>query len=144
MGAKRVPWFGDWRRLASRKIHEFPRRNAKTRWDEPAGQFALSHLAVACLVEAGGIEPPSRDISMTASTCVVDCLSLTRADAYRQGFRAGQPGANLISCVPGAAGDGPELRLAVGRLRRTSSARAALFRLPLRDLHLQLSFLVSF
>lgn len=36
------------------------------------------------LVEAAGIEPASRDISMQASTCVVDCLifdPLTRADA---------------------------------------------------------------
>jgi len=31
---------------------EFPRRNAKTRWDEPAGLFASSHLAVAVLVVA--------------------------------------------------------------------------------------------
>jgi|LakMenEpi03Aug12_release.lakeMendotaPanAssembly.Ray.scaffolds.fasta_scaffold39250_4 hypothetical protein len=37
MGVKRVPWFGDERSLASRKSPEFPGRNAKTRWDEPAG-----------------------------------------------------------------------------------------------------------
>jgi eukaryotic-like serine/threonine-protein kinase len=36
------------------------------------------------------------------------------------------------------------LRLTVGRLRRTPSVRTTLFRLPLLDLHLQLSFLVSF
>jgi hypothetical protein len=38
-----------------RKSPEFPCRNAKTRWGEPAGQFASSHLAAAQLVEAAGI-----------------------------------------------------------------------------------------
>ena len=33
-------------------------------------------------MEAGGIEPPSRDISMKASTCVVNCLVLTDRNAY--------------------------------------------------------------
>jgi hypothetical protein len=44
-------------------------------------------------MEAGGIEPPSRDISMKASTCVADCLVLTANDAYRQGFASSQRGA---------------------------------------------------
>ena len=35
-------------------------------------------------VEAAGIEPASRDIFMKASTCVVDCLILARADSNRQ------------------------------------------------------------
>jgi hypothetical protein len=52
------------------KSPEFPRKNAKTRWGGPAGQFASSHLAVALLVEAPGIEPGSRDVSTVASTCV--------------------------------------------------------------------------
>ena len=50
-------------------------KNAKTRWGEPAGRFAWSRLAVAVLVEAAGIEPASRGVSATASTCVVDSLN---------------------------------------------------------------------
>ena len=100
-------------------------KNAKTRWGEPAGRFAWSRLAVAVLVEAGGIEPPSRDISMRTSTCVVDGLVLTCRSAYRRSSTAGQPGAFLILYVPGAVEDDPELRLVVGRLRRTSSTRVA-------------------
>jgi hypothetical protein len=45
-GVKRVPWFGDERSLATRKSPEFPGRNAKTRWDEPAGLERDGHLAV--------------------------------------------------------------------------------------------------
>ena len=71
MGVEHVPRFRRHRNSPTRKSPEFPRRNAKTRWGEPAGHFASSHLAVAVLVEAAGIEPASRDISMQASTCVV-------------------------------------------------------------------------
>ena len=35
-------------------------------------------------MEAGGFEPPSRDISGQASTCIVVCLYLARASAKRQ------------------------------------------------------------
>ena len=35
-------------------------------------------------VEAAGIEPASRDISMKASTCVVDYLNLANARSNRQ------------------------------------------------------------
>lgn len=76
MGVEHVPWFRRHRSLAIRKSREFPRRNAKTRWGEPAGQFASSHLAVAVLVEAPGIEPGSREVSVVASTCVVNDLVL--------------------------------------------------------------------
>ena len=51
-------------------------RNAKTRWGEPAGHFASSHLAVALLVEAAGIEPASRNASDPASTCLANCYFL--------------------------------------------------------------------
>ena len=57
-----VPWFRRHRSSATRKSPEFPRRNAKTRWDEPAGLFDSSHLAVAVLVEAGGIEQPLKSL----------------------------------------------------------------------------------
>jgi hypothetical protein len=46
MGVRRVPRIGVDRSLAIRKSPEFPRRNAKTRWGEPAGHFADGHLAV--------------------------------------------------------------------------------------------------
>jgi hypothetical protein len=76
-GVHGVPWFRRPRSSATPKSPEFPRRNAKTRWGEPAGLFASSHLAVALLVEAAGIEPASRDASDMASTCLADC-SLSR------------------------------------------------------------------
>lgn len=41
------------------KSPEFPRRNAKTRWGEPAGPERCGHVAVTTSMEAGGIEPPS-------------------------------------------------------------------------------------
>ena len=47
-----VPWFQRYRNSPTRKSPEFPRRNAKTRWGEPAGHFPSSHLAVVVLVEA--------------------------------------------------------------------------------------------
>ena len=56
-GANPVVW-GE-RCLASRKSPELPRRNAKTRWGEPAGPERCGHVAVTTLMEAGGIEPPS-------------------------------------------------------------------------------------
>ncbi len=52
MGARRVPWFGDERRLATRKSTEFPSRNAKTRWDEPAGLERCGHVTVTKSMEA--------------------------------------------------------------------------------------------
>ena len=52
IGVKHVPWFGDERGLASRKSPEFPRRNAKTRWDEPAGLERNGHVAVTKSMEA--------------------------------------------------------------------------------------------
>jgi hypothetical protein len=92
------------------------------------------------LVEAGGIEPPSRDISMKASTCVVEGLFLASNNAYRQGFVRNQRGAlfNSRRALRGQERSG----IATGI--RTSPAdilsQGSLFRLPLLDLHLQLSF----
>ncbi len=43
-------------------------------------------------VEAAGIEPASRDISMTASTCVVGSFPLSPRDPQPTGFRRGKPG----------------------------------------------------
>ncbi len=51
------------------------RRNAKTRWGEPAGLERNGHVAMTKLMEAAGIEPASRGVSATASTCVVDSLN---------------------------------------------------------------------
>jgi hypothetical protein len=48
-------------------------------------------------VEAAGIEPASRDISMKASTCVANYLVLARQVAYRQGYWASQLGAFFSS-----------------------------------------------
>jgi hypothetical protein len=47
IGVKRVPWFRRHRIFETRKFPEFPCRNAKTRWDEPAGLERNGHLAVA-------------------------------------------------------------------------------------------------
>ena len=91
-------------------------------------------------LEAGGIEPPSRDISMKASTCVVEGLFLASNNAYRQGFVGNQRGAlfNSRRALRGQERSG----IATGI--RTSPAdilsQGSLFRLPLLDLHLQLSF----
>ena len=52
MGVKRVPWFGEERGLDARKSPEFPCRNAKTRWDEPAGLERNGHIAVTKFLEA--------------------------------------------------------------------------------------------
>ena len=52
---------------------------------------------VLFLVEAAGIEPASRDISMTASTCVANCLFLVLPSVYWQDSRADQLGAFFSS-----------------------------------------------
>ena len=91
-------------------------------------------------VEAAGIEPASRDISMKASTCVADYLSLVASSAYRQGSANNQPGAFfLVSYVPDTVADDPELRLTVGRLRRAPSVRVACVRQPVRGYPRQLN-----
>lgn len=108
-----------------KKEREFPRINAKTRWGEPAGHFASSHLAVIDLMEAAGIEPASRDASMKASTCVAKGLFLARSVAYWRGYFTSQRGAFLVRYVPCAVANDPELRLTFGRLRRAPSVRVA-------------------
>jgi len=52
MGVECVPWFGDERSLATRKSPEFARRNAQTRWGEPAGLERMGHVAVTKSMEA--------------------------------------------------------------------------------------------
>ena len=52
----------------------------------PIKKTTYELLASGLIVEAGGIEPPSRDISIKASTCVVEGLFLASGNAYRQGF----------------------------------------------------------
>jgi hypothetical protein len=49
-------------------------RNATTRRREPAGHWRGESFLSVQLVEAGGIEPPSRSISAEASTCIVHHL----------------------------------------------------------------------
>ena len=39
-------------------------------------------------MEAGGVEPPSRDISSMASTCVVNYLDLASTYANRQAYES--------------------------------------------------------
>ena len=90
MGGRRVPRFGDKRSLAARKSPEFPRRNAKTRWDQPAGLVQDGHVAVTKCMEAGGIEPPSRDIFTMPSTCVVANLFSRQLRPLATGYSANQ------------------------------------------------------
>jgi hypothetical protein len=51
-GTSRVPRFRRHRILATRKSPEFPGRNAKTCWVEPAGLERNGHLAVNKFMEA--------------------------------------------------------------------------------------------
>jgi hypothetical protein len=82
MGVERAPWFGDERSSVTPKSRENPRRNAKTRQRSLPGHFANGHLAVSLLVEAAGIEPASRDVFTTTSTCVVVDLVFVLSDAH--------------------------------------------------------------
>jgi hypothetical protein len=52
MGARHVPRFGADRSLGRRKSPKILGRNAKTRWGEPAYQFAWSQIVNLALVEA--------------------------------------------------------------------------------------------
>jgi hypothetical protein len=52
MGTRRVPCFPRHQNLPTRKSPEFPGRNAKTRWGEPAGLERNGHVAVADSMEA--------------------------------------------------------------------------------------------
>ena len=59
-------------------------------------------------MEAGGVEPPSRDISGQASTCIVACLGFAPTSAKRQAFVFASsllfhnPAANIQGCYPAA------------------------------------------
>jgi len=53
-------------------------------------------------VEAAGIEPASRDISVPASTCVVGCLGFVGGSPCRPGPPPPSPERNLTSGVPGS------------------------------------------
>ena len=103
MGIKRVPWFGDWRSLAARKSPEFPRRNAKTRWGEPAGLERYGHVAVTKSMEAPGIEPGSRGVFEPASTCVADGLFLAVDPALGRLSQTASPERFLGATVPGVS-----------------------------------------
>ncbi len=78
MGVEHVPLFKDARRSPTRISLEFPRRNAKTRWGEPAGLFASSHLAVVVLVEAGGLRLDSRKCCKQGTYGICTPAYLTR------------------------------------------------------------------
>ena len=69
MGVEHVPWFRRHRSSAMRKSPEFPRRNAKTRWDEPAGLERNGHVAVTKFMEAaqGGCRTHRRCRGQTSS-----------------------------------------------------------------------------
>lgn len=95
-------------------------------------------------MEAAGIEPASRDISMRASTCVANYLNLTCSVAYQQGYRSSQPGAFFS---PSRARHGEERsRIATGFQASLANpfSQGNLFKLPVEDLHLQLKVVVSF
>lgn len=82
------------------------------------------------MVEAGGFEPPSRDISGQASTCLVVFLSFAPAGAKRQApafassLKSRYPAANMPSSQPAARR--PERTCGQG-----PPGRAALFTQPL-------------
>ena len=55
-------------------------------------------------MEAGGIEPPSRDVSSKASTCVVVDLDFADPTGQRQPDGPTSPEQNLTPDVPDMAG----------------------------------------
>ncbi len=84
-------------------------------------------------VEAAGIEPASRDISMKASTCVVDYLGFAASDSNRQDSAASSREQFLTSSVLGMTQSDPELRPTFGSLRQRPAVGVAFARRPLRD-----------
>ena|GEM_PF-4818417 len=95
--------------MASRKSPEFPRRNAKTRWGEPAGLERNGHVAVTKCMEAGRIALPSRDPSTAASTGVVDNLKFRFLERLSTGFLRSYPKTFLTRGVLGVTTSDPEL-----------------------------------
>ena len=49
-------------------------------------------------MEAGGVEPPSRDVSERVSTCIVDLLSFAAEDSARQDSTLASP--TIFSPIP--------------------------------------------
>lgn len=94
-------------RLAKAPI--FPHRNGKTRWYEPAGLARCSHKEVTKLVEAAGIEPASRCISMRTSTGVVDSLRFAISAPHRHGAPMASQKHFLAATVPGVDRDDLDL-----------------------------------
>jgi len=84
---------GEARRFA--KPLDLLSRNAKTRWGEPAGLERNGHVAVTKFMEAGGIEPPSRDASDPASTCLANCFCL--AHCVRRQHRCSAPASSFFN-----------------------------------------------
>ncbi len=78
-------------------------RNAKTRWGEPAGLERNGHLAVTKFMEAPGIEPGSRGVFVTASTCVAVDLFLAVDPAHGRLSQTASPERFLGATVPGVS-----------------------------------------
>ena len=71
---------------------------------KPLKEKDLQFLASPCLVEAAGIEPASRDISMRASTCVAVSFKLWLGGPQTAGSPTSKPGTFLALPVPGGEG----------------------------------------
>ena len=71
--------------------------------------FVLSRVVTPASVEAAGIEPASRDISMHASTCVFDYLNLTRQHACRRAYCPAIRKQVLADCVSDVTISDPDL-----------------------------------
>ena len=121
---------GDTRRdgRAAPKNPETPAETGVSSVDDAVCQ----HLTVQRKVEAAGIEPASRDISMRASTCVVGCLSFARRGPSRQGPHRTSQERVLTADVPDVTRGDPELRPTFGTLRQSPAVGVAFARRPLR------------
>ncbi len=102
------------------------------------GQVASPHQEVE--MEAGGIEPPSRDISTMPSTCVVANLSSRQRCPLATGYAVDQP--RTLFSFPRARHDGQRSGIATGFWALPASPRSqgCLTRQPKRRYLLQILF----
>ena len=81
-------------------------------------------------MEAGGFEPPSRDVSRQASTCVVARLRFRVTERRTTGSRIGYSGASRLRRPGRPTKTSPLIGALAGPAGRNPTGRAALFTQP--------------
>ena len=95
-------------------------------------------------VEAAGIEPASREVSIVTSTCVVDCLNFARSTVNRQTENRTRRKLYLTTRVSDVTCGDPELTTDFQASLAKALNPGSVVTLPMQSFRLQLRFLIRF